>query len=89
MPGVSGNPGGRQKRVFTEAGLRIAEEAIAKDVDASLHFMRTLFAQALAGDVQAMRLFIETVQGKPQQAVEHSGAVGGVTKVIFEREVEE
>lgn len=51
--------------------------------------MAKLYELACAGDVQAARLYMETIQGRPTQALEHSGDVGGITKIIFEREVAE
>lgn len=70
------NPGNKKGRpqTFTNALKKILKSE--KDEEgkrtAALEVMASMMKQAKKGDVQAARLVIETLQGKPDQTLEHA-----------------
>jgi HPt (histidine-containing phosphotransfer) domain-containing protein len=74
-PGQSGNPGGRPKgRLIDEA---LEELLLGNDSELALAIAKKLLARAKAGEVKAIQLVAERVQGKPKRQIELSGPDGG------------
>jgi len=73
-PGQSGNPGGRPKKKLIDEAL---EELLATN-DSALAFLiaSKLVARAKRGDIRAIQLVMERVQGKPKAKMELSGPDG-------------
>ena len=79
-PGVSGNPGGRRAKPFTDALLRILEKKIANDPDGRAlldAIVQQLVAKASKGDLASIREVADRVEGKPLQRQEFGGPDGG------------
>ncbi len=74
-PGQSGNPGGRPKRRLIDEALK--ELLLTQDSKAAEAIARALVGKAKRGNLKAIQLTAERVQGRPKQAVELSGADGG------------
>lgn len=77
-PGVSGNPKGRAKELFTRAALRNMLVEETGESEPARKLMARIYQEAMAGDMTAARLLIETIQGKPTQDLEHSGSITSV-----------
>jgi Family of unknown function (DUF5681) len=74
-PGQSGNPGGRPKRRLIDEALE--ELLLGNDSELSLAIAKKLLARAKRGEVKAIQLVAERVQGKPKRNLEISGPGGG------------
>jgi hypothetical protein len=73
--GTSGNPGGRPKKRLID---EVLEELLLTDDSAVAQTVAAaLLKKAKRGDVKAIQLLAERVQGKPRQAVQLTGAYGG------------
>jgi hypothetical protein len=73
--GTSGNPGGRPKKRLID---EVLEELLLRDDSAVAQTVAAaLLKKAKRGDVKAIQLLAERVQGKPRQAVQLTGAYGG------------
>lgn len=76
--GVSGNPGGRPKKLPITDVLREELEKRGKhNVMASRSIARKLIDLALAGNIEAIHLIADRAEGKVPQRVENTGANGG------------
>lgn len=73
--GISGNPGGRPKRRLIDEVLN--ELLLTEDSKVAEAIARALLGKAKAGDLRAIQLVVERVQGRPKQAMELSGIDGG------------
>ena len=74
-PGQSGNPGGRPKgRLIDEA---LEELLLENDSELALAIAKKLLSRAKSGEVKAIQLVVERVQGKPKRQIELSGPDGG------------
>jgi hypothetical protein len=73
-PGQSGNPGGRPKRRLIDEAL--TELLLTEDSKIAEAIARALVRKAKRGDLRAIQLTAERVQGKPKQAMELSGVDG-------------
>ena len=71
-PGNRANPGGRRKTLSLVADLRDELEKMAQGSSVSNKQMvvSRLLNQALAGDMQAIKLIFEYVDGKPVQPID-------------------
>jgi hypothetical protein len=70
MAAPIGNQNALKKRRFTE----VLERALLTDDGAKLRALAdTLIAMAEGGDLGAIRDIFDRLEGKPRQAVEHSG----------------
>jgi hypothetical protein len=74
-PGQSGNPGGRPKGKLIDEALE--ELLLGNDSELALAIAKKLLARAKAGEVKAIQLVAERVQGKPKRQIELSGPDGG------------
>ena len=74
-PGQSGNPGGRPKRKLIDEALE--ELLLRNDSELALAIAKKLLARAKTGEVKAIQLVAERVQGKPKRQLELSGPDGG------------
>jgi hypothetical protein len=74
-PGQSGNPGGRPKGRLIDETLE--ELLLRNDSELALAIAKKLLARAKAGEVKAIQLVAERVQGKPKRHLELSGPDGG------------
>ncbi len=75
--GVSGNPGGRPKKLPITDVLREELEKRGKhNVMVSRSIARKLIDLALAGNIEAMHLIADRAEGKVPQRVEQSGPDG-------------
>lgn len=82
MPGGApeGNQNARKSRLFEQAFIRAIKQ---RDLDSGdgetlRKIAERMLDLALSGDVSAFRESRDTVDGKPAQALEHSGPDGGV-----------
>jgi hypothetical protein len=74
-PGQSANPGGRPKgRLIDEA---LEELLLGNDSELAIAIAKKLLTRAKAGEVKAIQLVAERVQGKPKRQIELSGPDGG------------
>lgn len=75
--GTSGNPAGRPKGLSLVAELRkeLAKKAHGTNIPLKTMVAARLVQMALAGDVPAIKVCFEYVDGKPAQPVEHSGEI--------------
>jgi hypothetical protein len=69
-PGQSGNPGGRPKNLVTNQLRELLTEDKAQGI------LEKLIGMAQAGNLQAAQYIIDRLDGKPVQALEHSGPEG-------------
>ncbi len=88
QPGQSGNPAGRPKGSRTRAPLKDALNKYLneKDKDGNLRLdvlAGKLYGMAIGGDVQAMKLIYERMEGKPKQAIEVSTDTPARLEVIL------
>jgi hypothetical protein len=73
-PGVSGNPGGRPSyRALTEALEQELTTSAEGGITKHQAVARCLVELAIIGDVQAMKLIFERLEGKPPQALTVDG----------------
>jgi hypothetical protein len=81
QPGQSGNPGGRPKRRLIDELLE--ELLLTEDSKVAEAIARALLAKAKRGDLRAVQLVVERVQGRPKQAMELSGSgLDGLVEAI-------
>jgi hypothetical protein len=75
--GISGNPGGKKKgRPWRDAIERALKRRIAEnDLQGIDKLADALIDKGIAGDVIAIREIGDRLEGKPAQAVEHSGMI--------------
>jgi hypothetical protein len=73
-PGQSGNPGGRPKRRLIDEALE--ELLLENNSGLALSIAKRLLRRANAGEVKAIQLVAERVQGKPKRQLELSGPDG-------------
>lgn len=71
--GVSGNPSGRAKKAREERYQQILKEAVTFTQWRKI--IKKLATKAERGDIQATRLLLEYVVGKPTQRTELSGEI--------------
>jgi hypothetical protein len=79
-PGVSGNPGGRRAKPFTDALLRILEKKIANDPDGRAlidAIAQQLVAKASKGCLASIQMLAERIEGRPPQSIALGGPDGG------------
>lgn len=91
--GQSGNPKGRPKntKTFTEV-LRQEADELLKDQGITKYeaLAKVLFSKAGKGDLKAIDMIMDRIDGKPRQAVELSGdenkpVVSEVRRVIVDK----
>lgn len=84
IPGVSGNPAGRPKgKTFSGYLRELLEEIDPETKKENFRILsEVLFKVAKRGDVQAIREFADRLDGRPKQAIEHSGEIKGNT-IVF------
>lgn len=79
--GVSGNPGGRPKKLpITDVLLALLDSSCKADVKARSFgelIGLALVKKAVKGDVRAITEIIDRAEGKPRQRIEQSGPDGG------------
>lgn len=78
VKGQSGNPGGRKRSPLSDALRKDLTPAKAASVAA------TLLAEAEAGNMQAMSILFDRVEGKPLQPHELGGPGGGPFRIVIE-----
>lgn len=85
--GPPGNTNGRKARLFEQAFIRAikARDLSAGDGETLRRIADKLLDLALSGDVQAFNASRDTVDGKPTQAMEHSGADGAPLRLVIEK----
>ena len=87
VKGQSGNPNGRVP-LAPELAPTIRRELRRRDPATGLVNKRAialvLIAKAVAGDLEAVRIVLERVDGKVPTPVEHSGAGGGPIGLAFD-----
>lgn len=77
LKGHSGNPGGRPKEKPFRDALRVELAATGEDAKALRDIAKALIGKARDGDIQAIREIADRLDGKPAQALEHTGQDGG------------
>lgn len=83
QPGQSGNPAGRPKKGTALADL-LATALKAKGDDGipkRKAVIDTLIKLALAGDLDAIKVILDRVDGKVVERLEHSGPDGGAIPI--------
>jgi hypothetical protein len=73
MPGHSGNPNGRPKRLLVDEALD--DLLTTNDSSEAKAIAKVLIDRAKAGDVKAIQLTTERTQGKPKQSIGLSGGL--------------
>ena len=83
-PGESGNPSGRPKAILSD-WLRREMEALDPETqqEVAQKVARVLIQKALAGDVRAIQVLAERLEGKPPQ-LDPTPAANADMKVIVE-----
>lgn len=83
-PGNIANPNGRPKGKTFSGYLRELLEEIDPDTKKENFriLSEALFKTAKKGDVQAIKEFADRLDGRPKQAIEHSGEIKGNT-IVF------
>lgn len=79
---------GRRERYFLSA-LLMELKAAGKDMPQLRSIARQLISQAEQGDLQAINVFLDRLDGKPMQAVEHSGHMEVRTDKLSDAVLEE
>ena len=74
-PGQSGNPGGRPKKKLIDDALE--ELLSANDSELAVLIAHKLLAKAKRGELKAIQLIAERVEGKPKAKMEISAALDG------------
>jgi hypothetical protein len=72
-PGQSGNPNGRPKLPWSIR--EPIKEYLRKHPDKKRAFVEKLMAMSLGGDINAMKLVMNYMDGMPNQQIEMSGAI--------------
>lgn len=72
QPGRSGNPSGRPRDTITPHLREIAQETDKDGRSYGRRVAETLYAEALAGNVQAAREILQRLDGLPRQGVDLS-----------------
>jgi HPt (histidine-containing phosphotransfer) domain-containing protein len=78
--GVSGNPGGRPKKKLIDQALE--ELLLSNDSELAVTIAKKLLVRAKSGEVKAIQLVAERVQGKPRAKMEVSGPDGGELQLL-------
>jgi HPt (histidine-containing phosphotransfer) domain-containing protein len=73
--GVSGNPGGRPKKKLIDQALE--ELLLSNDSELAVAIAKKLLVRAKSGEVKAIQLVAERVEGKAKAKMEVSGPDGG------------
>lgn len=84
-PGVSGNPKGKPKgarHLTTKIIEAITKVSDGEGSPEDEQLVRILLKKAKEGDMQAMKLIFNYVDGMPVQGIEHGGPEGGPITVI-------
>lgn len=74
-PGQSGNPSGRPKKRLIDEVLK--ELLLTEDSKVAEAIAQVLLGKAKRGDLRAIQLVVERVQGRPKHSMELSGIDGG------------
>ena len=74
--GISGNPGGRAKEKPFRDALRLELAAAGDDQKALRRVAKALLEKAAAGDMAAIALLADRLDGKPAQAIGGSEELG-------------
>ena len=72
--GVSGNPGGRPRKKLIDSALE--ELLLGNDSEIAIAIAQKLLTRARRGEVRAIQLVAERVEGKPRRQIEFSGLDG-------------
>ena len=75
--GVSGNPSGRSAKAVLSDAIRRELEAKSGRSDNATHIARRLVTMAKAGNLTAIEIIADRVEGRPVQASHISGPDGG------------
>lgn len=75
--GVSGNPSGRSAKALLSDAIRRELEAKSGRADNATHIARRLISMAKAGNLTAIEIIADRVEGRPVQASHISGPDGG------------
>ena len=70
---------GRREQYFLTALLMELKSA-GKDMPQLRNIARQLISQAEQGDLAAIREFLDRLDGKPMQAIEHSGEIESTSR---------
>jgi hypothetical protein len=76
--GVSGNPGGRPKELFRTVALQKLVKLVRKgklEAAAIEHVVEAQVKAAIKGNTKAFVALRDTVDGRPQQTIEHTGNI--------------
>src|SRR5215831_18858635 len=85
MSHLSRPPRGQQRDKPYREALRMELAAAGEDMKKLREIARTHIEKAAAGDMQAIKELADRLDGKPAQALEHSGPDGEpITKVVNE-----
>jgi len=85
QPGQSGNPKGRPKKPLSEDLRLYLQQRIAPhDVTRRQKLIEALYEAALKGEVPALKLIFERLDGAVPQPV--VGADGGPIRLVWERD---
>ena len=79
--GQSGNPGGRVQDKPFRTALDMELKAAGEDHKKLRAIARKLLNEAEDGNMQAIREVADRLDGKPAQAVQHSGEGGGPIQI--------
>lgn len=83
-PGQSGNPKGRPKRrAISEAYRKLLEHVNDEGETIALKLAQQVIADALDGDLAAIREVTDRTEGKPKQEQEIKGSIGVTAKVTI------
>lgn len=77
--GVSGNPGGRPRKQLIDQALQ--DLLLSNDSALAVAIARKLLARAKKGEVKAIQLVAERVEGKPKRQSETSHSVEGLQAI--------
>ncbi len=75
--GVSGNPSGRSAKALLSDAIRRELEAKSGRADNATHIARRLVTMAKAGNLSAIEIIADRIEGRPVQASHISGPDGG------------
>jgi hypothetical protein len=76
--GQSGNPGGRPKEIFRTVALQKLTKLVRKgkiEQSAIEHVLEAQVKRAMSGNTEAFKALRDTVDGRPQQTLEHTGNI--------------
>ena len=88
-PGHSGNPGGRPKGSITKIMREFMYEVDDSGFTRVQHICMILWNAALKGDLQAIKLIIDRVDGTPRQSIEMSQKHDTIKIMEFESDPDE